>query len=125
LSLECSLLGRGRGARPATRGLPFKPFDFPRHLANRQVVDSGYRYDYERRTVVDAAPFPSFLESLRRKVAGFSTAELIPFRQVFINEYRAGAGIGWRRDKAQLKEIVGVSLLAPCSLRFRRKTGAV
>jgi alkylated DNA repair dioxygenase AlkB len=40
---------------------------------------------------------------------------------VLINEYRPGAGIGWHRDKAQFDEVAGVSLLAPCVLRFRRK----
>ena len=38
--------------------LPFKPFDFHGHLANRQVVSFGYRYDYDRRAVVESAPFP-------------------------------------------------------------------
>ncbi len=49
--------------------LPFKPFNFQGFLANRQVVSFGYRYDYDRRAVVEAAPFPSFLIPLRRKVA--------------------------------------------------------
>jgi hypothetical protein len=35
-------------------------------LANRQVVSFGYRYDYDRRAVVGASPFPV---SLRNKVA--------------------------------------------------------
>jgi hypothetical protein len=46
--------------------LPFKPFDFHGYLANRQVVSFGYRYDYDRRAVVGASPFPV---SLRNKVA--------------------------------------------------------
>jgi alkylated DNA repair dioxygenase AlkB len=103
--------------------LPFKPFDFHGYLANRQVVSFGYRYDYGRRAVVDAAPFPSFLEPLRRKIAAIFERPADSFRQVLINEYRPGAGIGWHRDKAQFEEVVGVSLLAPCTLRFRRKTG--
>lgn len=41
---------------------------------------------------------------------------------MLINQYRPGAGIGWHRDKTQFDEVVGVSLLAPCVLRFRRKT---
>jgi hypothetical protein len=40
---------------------------------------------------------------------------------VLINEYLPGAGIGWHRDKPQFGEVVGVSLLAPCLLRFGRK----
>jgi alkylated DNA repair dioxygenase AlkB len=101
--------------------LPFKPFDFHGYLANRQVVSFGYRYDYGSRSVVEAAPFPSFLVSLRRKVAEIFGRPAEAFRQVLINEYRPGAGIGWHRDKAQFDEVVGVSLLTPCTLRFRRK----
>jgi alkylated DNA repair dioxygenase AlkB len=104
--------------------LPFKPFDFQGFLANRQVVSFGYRYDYDRRAVVEAAPFPPFLVSLRSKVGETFDRPADSFRQVLINEYRPGAGIGWHRDKAQFDEVVGVSLLAPCSLRFRRKAGA-
>ena len=91
--------------------LPFKPFDFQGFLANRQVVSFGYRYDYDRRAVVEAAPFPSFLIPLRRKVAAIFDRPEETFRQVLINEYRPGAGIGWHRDKAQFDEVVGVSLL--------------
>ncbi len=103
--------------------LPFKPFDFHGYLANRQVVSFGYRYDYGSRSVVEAAPFPAFLESLRRKVAEVFDRPAGTFRQVLINQYQPGAGIGWHRDKAQFDEVVGVSLLAPCNLRFRRKAG--
>ena len=67
--------------------------------------------------------FPAFLEPLRRKVAAIFDRPADAFRQVLINEYRPGAGIGWHRDKAQFDEVVGVSLLAPCNLRFRRKAG--
>jgi alkylated DNA repair dioxygenase AlkB len=104
--------------------LPFEPFDFQGFLANRRVVSFGYRYDYGRRAVVEAAPFPPFLVSLRRKVAAIFDRPADAFRQVLINEYRPGAGIGWHRDKAQFDEVVAVSLLAPCTLRFRRSAGA-
>jgi alkylated DNA repair dioxygenase AlkB len=103
--------------------LPFKPFDFHGYLANRQVVSFGYRYDYDQRAVVEAAPFPPFLISLRQRVAETFRRPEDAFRQVLINEYRPGAGIGWHRDKAQFDEVVGVSLLAPCTLRFRRRVG--
>jgi alkylated DNA repair dioxygenase AlkB len=103
--------------------LPFKPFDFHGYLANRQVVSFGYRYDYDRRAVVEAAPLPSFLVSLRTKIAATFDRPEDAFEQVLINEYRPGAGIGWHRDKAQFDEVVAVSLLAPCTLRLRLKAG--
>jgi alkylated DNA repair dioxygenase AlkB len=103
-------------------GLPFKPFDFHGYEANRQVVGYGFRYDYDRRGVVEAAPLPSFLEPLRQKIAEAFDRPAEAFRQALINEYRPGAGIGWHRDKPQFDEVVGVSLLAPCTFRFRRKS---
>jgi len=103
--------------------LPFKPFDFHGYQANRQVVGFGFRYDYDSRQMVEAPPLPSFLEPLRQKIAEAFGRPAEAFEQVLINEYRPGAGIGWHRDKAQFDEVVGVSLLAPCTFRFRRKRG--
>ena len=37
-----------------------------------------------------------------------------------INEYRPGAPIGWHRDAPQYGIIGGLSLLAPCRMKFRR-----
>jgi alkylated DNA repair dioxygenase AlkB len=101
--------------------LPFEPFDFHGYKANRQVIGFGFRYDYGSRQVVDAPALPSFLDPLRRKVAEAFARPAESFQQVLINEYRPGAGIGWHRDKPQFDEVVGVSLLAPCTFRFRRK----
>jgi alkylated DNA repair dioxygenase AlkB len=103
--------------------LPFKPFDFHGYLANRQVVAFGFRYDYGRRQVLEAEPLPSFLEPLREKIAEAFRRPPDAFRQVLINEYRAGAGIGWHRDKLEFDDVVGVSLGAPCIFRLRRKSG--
>jgi alkylated DNA repair dioxygenase AlkB len=103
--------------------LPFKPFDFHGHLANRQVVGFGLRYDYGRREVMEAPPIPDFLTPLRDSIAAFAEQPAEAFVQILINEYRSGAGIGWHRDKPHFDEVVGVSLLAPCTLRFRRKAG--
>lgn len=103
--------------------LPFKPFDFHGYQANRQVVGFGLRYDYDRRAVVEATPLPPFLVRLRAKIADSFDRPADAFQQVLINEYRPGAGIGWHRDKPQFDEVVGVSLLAPCAFRFRRRSG--
>ncbi|MER8374303.1 alpha-ketoglutarate-dependent dioxygenase AlkB [Mesorhizobium sp. M1406] len=104
-------------------GLPFQAFDFHGHLANRRVVGFGLRYDYDRREVVEAPPIPDFLLSLRKKVAILASRPAEAFAQVLINEYQPGAGIGWHRDKPHFEDVSGVSLLAPCSFRLRRKNG--
>jgi alkylated DNA repair dioxygenase AlkB len=104
-------------------GLTFEPFDFHGHLAHRQVVGFGLRYDYASRQVTAAAPIPDWLTPLRARAAAFAGRPAEAFVQVLINEYRPGAGIGWHRDKQQFDEVVAVSLLAPCPLRFRCKHG--
>jgi len=103
--------------------LDFQPFDFHGHLANRRVVGFGLRYDYGRRDVIAAPPIPTWLAPLRDKVAAFAGRPAEALVQVLINEYAPGAGIGWHRDKPHFDEVVGVSLLAPCAFRFRRRTG--
>jgi alkylated DNA repair dioxygenase AlkB len=55
-------------------------------------------------------------------VAAFADRPAEAFAQILITEYRPGAGIGWHRDKPHFDEIAGVSLMAPCDFRLRRKT---
>jgi alkylated DNA repair dioxygenase AlkB len=42
---------------------------------------------------------------------------------VLLTKYPAGAQIGWHKDKAVFNDVVGISLLASCTLRFRRRLG--
>ena len=100
--------------------LELKPFEFHGHLGNRRVISFGLRYDYARRTVEAAQSFPAFVIELRNKVAKFVGREVEEFQQGGVNEYPPGAGIGWHKDKPEFGVIVGVSLLAPATMRFRR-----
>jgi hypothetical protein len=100
--------------------LPFKPFDFM-GTANRQLVSFGYRYDYDRSAVVEASPFPSFLVSLRNKVAAIFDRPVEDFRQALITSIdraRESVGIATRRSSTR-------SSACRCSHRvcwgFRRK----
>jgi alkylated DNA repair dioxygenase AlkB len=67
---------------------------------------------------------PPFLRALRERAAEFAALDPERLQHVLITEYSAGAGIGWHRDKAVFGEIVGISLLAPCVFRLRRRTGS-
>jgi alkylated DNA repair dioxygenase AlkB len=100
--------------------LELKPFEFHGHLGNRRVTSFGLRYDYARRAVEAAQSFPAFVAELRSKAAKFAGREVEEFQQGGVNEYRPGAGIGWHKDKPEFGVIVGVSLLAPATMRFRR-----
>ncbi|HEX4192502.1 MAG TPA: alpha-ketoglutarate-dependent dioxygenase AlkB [Stellaceae bacterium] len=101
--------------------LPFKPFEFHGYRGNRRVVSFGWRYDYGARAVEAAAPIPSFLLPLRERAGTIAGVAPEGLDHVLVTEYAEGAGIGWHRDKAEFAEVVAISLLAPCTLRFRRK----
>jgi alkylated DNA repair dioxygenase AlkB len=66
---------------------------------------------------------PGFLLPLRERAAALAGLAPPELQQVLLTEYAPGAGIGWHKDKAVFGEVVGISLLAPCTFRFRRKTG--
>jgi alkylated DNA repair dioxygenase AlkB len=104
--------------------LPFQPFDFHGYLAKRRVVWFGWRYDYGGRTLRESPAIPDVLLPLRERAAGFAGLPADSLQQVLVTEYAPGAGIGWHRDKAMFEDVVAVSFLAPCLLRFRRRQDA-
>jgi alkylated DNA repair dioxygenase AlkB len=100
--------------------LSFKPFAFRGYFGKRQVVSFGWGYDYDKRAAHPAEPIPDFLLPLRERAAALAGRPGEDFQQALVTEYPAGSGIGWHRDKPAFGEVLGVSLLAPCTLRFRR-----
>lgn len=104
--------------------IDFKPFEFHGYVGNRRVASFGLRYDFSRRIVAAAEDMPAFLNDLLARAASFAGCDEHAFRQVGINQYPAGAGVGWHKDKPQFGIIVGVSLLAPATMRFRTPEGA-
>jgi alkylated DNA repair dioxygenase AlkB len=105
------------------RELPFKEFEFHGYLGKRRVVSYGWRYDYAERRVHQAADMPGFLIPLRERAAAFAGLAADKLQQALVTEYEVGAPIGWHRDKPEFGAIVGVSLLAACTFRLRRKVG--
>ena len=103
--------------------LDLKPFEFHGHVGNRRVTSFGLKYNFSSRAVETASETPAFLNDLLVRVARFAGLEPEAFQQVGVNEYRAGAGIGWHKDKPEFGVIVGVSLGAPAIMRFRRPQG--
>ncbi|HEX6717112.1 MAG TPA: alpha-ketoglutarate-dependent dioxygenase AlkB [Pyrinomonadaceae bacterium] len=106
------------------RELPFREFEFHGYTGKRRVVSFGWKYDFSGETLRKADDIPQFLLPLRAVAASFANVEPEAFQHALVTEYGPGAGIGWHRDKAVFGEVVGVSLLAPCTLRFRRRAGA-
>jgi alkylated DNA repair dioxygenase AlkB len=105
------------------RELPFREFEFHGYTGKRRVVSFGWHYDFAARQLRKADDIPAFLLALRPAAAGFAGMEPEALQHVLVTEYGPGAAIGWHRDKAVFGEVVGVSLLAPCVFRLRRKAG--
>jgi len=108
---------------PHLRTLPFREFEFHDYTGKRRVVSFGWKYDFSSAKLRKAEDIPEFLWPLRAQAASFAGLEPEAFQHALITEYGPGAGIGWHRDKAVFGEVVGISLLAECVLRFRRKAG--
>jgi alkylated DNA repair dioxygenase AlkB len=103
--------------------LPFEPFLFRGYEGRRRVVSFGLRYDFSGAGLVKAPPIPSWLHPVRDRAAAFAGVDPTAFAHLLINEYRQGAPIGWHRDRPVFDKVVGVSLLSPTTMRFRRRVG--
>jgi alkylated DNA repair dioxygenase AlkB len=105
------------------RGLPFEEFAFHGYVGKRRTISFGWTYDFTREELTSAVGMPPFLLALREVAASFSGPAAGDLQQVLVTEYGSGAGIGWHRDKAVFREVVGISLLSSCRFRLRRKNG--
>ena len=105
------------------RELPFRDFEFHGYTGRRRVVSFGWHYDFAERRLRKADDIPAFLLALREPAAAFAGLAPAALQHALVTEYAPGAGIGWHRDKAVFGEVVGISLLSPCTFRLRRAAG--
>ncbi len=98
------------------------PFRFRGWLGNRKTRSFGWRYDFEDASFAPAEPIPGWLTPLRETAADFAGVQAADFVHVLLARYDPGAGIGWHRDRDVFDLVVGFSLLADATLRFRRRT---
>jgi alkylated DNA repair dioxygenase AlkB len=87
------------------------------------VISFGWRYDFNGGGLKRVEDIPEFL--LRLREAAGSTFGLDPakLQQVLLTQYPPGAAIGWHKDRSVFGDVVGISLAAACTFRFRRKAG--
>ena len=112
------------GLASAIAALPLEAFRFQGFVAKRRVMSFGWRYDFDRARVEEADPIPDFLLPLRAHAAAFAGLNLRDIAQALVTEYVPGTPIGWHRDRPVFEDVIGISLLSPCTFRFRRKAGA-
>ena len=102
------------------KALPFRDFKFHGFVGKRRVVSFGWRYDFNGGGVSKTEDMPNFLLPVREQAAAFAKMPPSDLQQVLVTEY----GAGWHRDRSVFGDVIGVSLLARCTFRLRRKQGA-
>ena len=101
---------------------PLEPFKFGQWQGKRLTANYGSGYDYQRGRTTDEPPLPQWLLGLRERLAPLAGLEALSLQQALVIRYDPGAGIGWHRDRPQYGDVVGLSLGAPATMRFRRRT---
>ena len=87
------------------------------------MVSFRWRYDFNEAKLRGAAHIPDFLFPVREKAGRLAGLDKAAFEHLLVTEYQPGAAIGWHKDRAIFADVVGVSLLAECTFRFRKKAG--
>ena len=103
-------------------GLDLAPFRFHSWLGNRKTMSFGWRYDFDDASFNPTEPIPDWLQPVRESAAAFAGLTADDFVHVLLARYDPGAGIGWHRDRDVFDKVVGISLNAPATLRFRQRT---
>lgn len=79
----------------------------------------GAEYDFSAQQLRQAAPIPDFLHDLKTKTAAWIGLAPEKLSHALVTEYRPGTQLGWHRDTPEFGIVAGVSLGAPCRMRWR------
>ncbi len=104
--------------------LPFKEFEFHGFLGKRRVVSFGLHYDFNGGGLRLVGELPDFLLPVRERAAQFAGVASAALEHALILDYPPGAAIGWHKDRPAFGDVIGISLLSPCTFRLRRKAGS-
>lgn len=103
--------------------LPFRPFEYQGFLGKRETVSFGWAYRFDGSGLAEAEPIPDWLLPARDRAAAFAGLAPDALVQALVIRYGEGAGLGWHRDRPVFDDVLGLSLLSPAPLRFRRRRG--
>jgi alkylated DNA repair dioxygenase AlkB len=103
-----------RGLAEAIATVSFDTFQMRGVVARRRVKFYGAAYDD-----MPTSPMPEFLLGVRAQLAAWAEVPPDAFAMALINQYPAGATIGWHRDAPQYDITAGVSLLSSCRMKLR------
>src|SRR5215813_44875 len=105
----------------AVNAADLSSFRFHGWLGKRLTVSYGWNYDFEDASFTPGEAIPDWLLPLRAKAAQFSGLHPDALVQALLIRYDPGAGIGWHRDRPVFEHVLGISLGAPATMRFRKR----
>jgi len=108
----------------AIDAVELSPFRFHQWTGKRLTASFGWSYNFETGRLAPSTPIPGWLLPLRERAGRFAHLAPDDLVQVLLIRYDIGAGIGWHRDRPVFEHVIGVSLGAPATMRFRcRRAG--
>jgi len=109
------------GLIAAIDAVALSPFRFHGWEGKRLTASFGWRYDFDHATFGPAEPMPDWLMPVREKAAQFAGLYPETLVQALLIRYDPRAGIGWHRDRPVFDHVLGLSLGAAATMRFRRR----
>ncbi|MDO9370857.1 MAG: alpha-ketoglutarate-dependent dioxygenase AlkB [Sphingopyxis sp.] len=103
-------------------GAALTPFQFQQWEGKRLTRSFGWTYDFQTGRFAPGEPIPLWLEPLRARSAAFAGVDPQALEQALLIDYGLGAGIGWHKDRPVFEHVIGISLGAPATMRFRRRS---
>jgi alkylated DNA repair dioxygenase AlkB len=100
--------------------LALEEMRYKNHVARRRGISFGGQYDFDANRLRPSEALPPALWPLRAKVADWLGVAPEAFTHVLVAQYRPGTPLGWHRDVPDFERVVGVSLLSPALMQFRR-----
>jgi len=97
------------------------PFQFQQWEGKRLTRSFGWTYDFQTGRFAPGEPMPDWTVPIRERAAAFAGIEPASLEQALVIHYGIGAGIGWHKDRPVFEHVIGVSLGAPATMRFRRR----
>jgi len=100
--------------------LNLAPFKYYQFTGKRRTASFGWQYEFGKSEITTAPDIPAFLLPLRTAAGTLFNIDPSSLVQASIIEYSTGSPIGWHRDIPHFGVVVGISLGAPCRMRFRQ-----
>lgn len=96
-------------------------FKFQQWEGKRLTRSFGWSYDFQTGVFARAALIPDWLLPMAARAERFAGLPPAALAQALLISYGPGAGIGWHKDRPVFEHVVGISLGAEATMRFRRR----